>query len=65
MAEWQKIRSFGLDILIRWESLVGPGIKRLAQQRSREMTKDRKWEINLLRIRKFYLNRKLLQMQNW
>ena len=34
MVEWQKIRSFGLDILVWWESIVNPGIKKLAQHRN-------------------------------
>ena len=56
---WQNIKSFGLDVLVWWENIVKPGIKKLAQKRSREMSKQMKGELNLLRLRQIYLNRKL------
>ena len=65
MIGWKNIRSFGLDILIWWENIVKPGVKKLAQQRSREMTKLMRWQLNLLRLRQTYLNRKLSLGQLW
>ena len=65
MQSWQSVRSFGLDILIWWEQLVKPGVKKLAQRRSREMKLARKEELNLLRIRQVYLNKKLLVGETW
>jgi hypothetical protein len=59
MVGWKNIQSFGLDILVWWENIVKPGVNKLAQQRSREMTKLRRWQLNLLRLRQTYLNRKL------
>jgi hypothetical protein len=65
MLGWQNIRSFGLDILVWWENIVKPGIKKLAQQRGREITKQTRSELNLLRLRQTYLNRKLFLGQSW
>ena len=65
MIGWQHIKSFGLDILVWWENIVKPGVKKLAQQRSREMTKQMRWELNLLRLRQTYLNRKLSLGHTW
>ena len=42
-----------------------PGIKKLAQQRGREITKLTRSELNLLRLRQTYLNRKLILGQTW
>ena len=65
MTIWQNVRSFGLPVLPWWESLVKPGIKKLAQKRSRELNKLSKEEFNLLRLRQGYLNRKLLKGETW
>ena len=60
MTTWQNIRSFGLQVLPWWENIVKPGIKKLAQKRSREIMRTRKEELNLLRLRQIYLNRKIV-----
>ena len=60
MTGWQHVRSFGLDVLSWWENLVKPGVRKLAQQRSREMFRNRQEELNLLRLRQSYLNRKIM-----
>ena len=65
MVGWQRIRSFGLDVLVWWEYVVKPGVKKLAQSRSRELTKESREELNLLRLRQGYLNRKLTQGETW
>ena len=65
MEGWQNIRSFGMDVLVWWENIVKPGVKKLAQQRGREMTKLSREELNLFRLRQGYLNRKLLLGQFW
>ena len=62
---WQNIKSFGLDVLVWWENIVKPGIKKLAQKRSREMSKQMKGELNLFRLRQIYLNRKLSLGETW
>ena len=42
MLGWQAVRSYGLDTLLWWEQLVKPGVKKLAQKRARELSRDRK-----------------------
>ena len=65
MESWQQFKAFGLDILPWWEHLVKPGIKRLAQNRSKEISKERKEQSNLLRLRQVYLNRKIGLGELW
>ena len=65
MACWNDVRSFGLDILQWWEQLVKPGVKKFAQKRARELSKELKEELNLLRLRQAYLNRKLMHGETW
>ena len=60
---WQRVRSFGLPVLPWWENLVKPGVKKL--KRSRELNKLSKEELNLLRLRQMYLNRKLVMGESW
>ena len=62
---WINIKSFGLDVLVWWENIVKPGIKKLAQTRSREISKQVKGELNLFRLRQIYLNRKLSLGELW
>ena len=59
MVGWQQIRSFGLDTLQWWEVIVKPGIKKLALSRAKELSKDKKEELNLLLVRQAYLNKKV------
>ena len=65
MLSWQRVRGFQdeeskqLGVLFWWESLVKPGIRKLAIQRSKEMNIARKEELNLLQLRQVYLTRKL------
>ena len=65
MAGWQRVKSFGLPVLPWWENIVKPGVKKLAQRRSREMSKGKYEELNLLRLRQIYLNRKLMLGETW
>ena len=65
METWQSVRSFGLDVLTWWEHLVKPGIKKLAQHRSRELSRVSKEELNLFRLRQGYLNRKIMNGETW
>ena len=65
MSMWQNVRSFGLDVLTWWENLVKPGIKKLALKRSRDLNKINKEELNLLRLRQGYLNRKIVMGETW
>ena len=65
METWQSVRSFGLDVLTWWENLVKPGIKKLAQYRSRELNRLSKEELNLFRLRQGYLNSKIMMGETW
>ena len=65
MQGWEAVRSYGLDTLVWWEHVVKPGVKKLAQRRARTMTRESKEELNLLRLRQGYLNRKLSQGEFW
>ena len=60
MLDWQEIKQLGLEVLLWWESVVKPGIKKLAIQRSKELNKEKKGELNILLIRQAYLGKKLL-----
>ena len=65
METWQSVRSFGLDVLTWWENLVKPGIKKLAQHRSRELNRLSKEKLNLIRSRQGYLNSKIMMGETW
>ena len=59
VSDWQEVHELGLDIVTWWEVLVKPGIKKLAIQRSKELNRERKGELNLLLLRQAYLTRLL------
>ena len=65
MVSWQRVRKFNdgssnqLGILNWWEMLVKPGIRKLAQQRSKEINIARREELNLLLLRQSYLTWKV------
>ena len=61
MADWKEIRDLGLDILVWWELIVKPGIKKLAIQRSKEINREKRGQLNLLLLRQSYLARKLME----
>ena len=55
MTGWLEVRELGLDVIPWWENMVKPGIKKLAIQRSKEINKEKRLEINLLLLRQAYL----------
>ena len=59
MMSWQRVREFqgkhDLGILQWWELLVKPGIRQIGIQRSKEMSKEKREEFNLLLLRQRYL----------
>ena len=61
MAEWQEVRSHGVDILIWWEKLVKPGIRKIALARGKELKKERRGHLNFLLVRQAYLTMKIQQ----
>ena len=44
-----------------WELIVKPGIKKLAIQRSKEINREKRGQLNLLLLRQSYLARKLME----
>ena len=63
MLDWQEVNDLGLDILSWWEIMVKPGIKKLAIQRSKELNREKRGELNLLLLRQAYLIRQLQKGQ--
>ena len=61
MADWKEIKDLGLEVLQWWELVVKPGIKKLAIQRSKELNRDKRGQLNLLLIQQAYLGSKLQQ----
>ena len=61
MAEWQEVRSHGVDTLIWWEKLVKPGIRKIALARGKELKKERRGHLNFLLVRQAYLTMKIQQ----
>ena len=59
MADWKEIKDLGLEVLQWWELVVKPGIKKLAMQRSKELNRESRGQLNLLLIQQAYLARKL------
>ena len=59
MKNWKQIREHGLDVITWWEIIVKPGLKRLALERSKELCKEQRGELNLLLIQQAYLVNKV------
>ena len=59
MGKWYELRKQGLDILTWWEIVVKPGIRSIAQKRSREVKEERQGQLNLYLIKQAYYVRKL------
>ena len=59
MLLWQKVKERGLSILPWWEILVKPGIRRLAINRSKEINKKKRAELNCLLLKQSYFTKEL------
>jgi hypothetical protein len=59
MVGWMQVKDRGLAILPWWEIIVKPGIRRLAINRSKEIKKQKRSELNCLMMKQGYLNREL------
>ena len=57
----------GLPVMSWWEIIVKPGVKKIAMNRSKEINRERKGELNLLLLRQAYLIKKIQHsnMQAW
>ena len=56
--EWLSVKN-SLGIMIWWEELVKPGIRKLLIERGKEINREKRGKLNLLLIRQAYLVRKL------
>ena len=66
MKGWEKVRNFQgeeTETLIWWEMLVNSGIRKIGIERSKEINKEKKEELNLLLLRQVYLVRKIQRGQ--
>ena len=61
MTDWKEVKDLGIDVLMWWEIVVKPGVKKLAMQRSKELNWQKRGEINLLLIQQAYLAKKLME----
>ena len=59
MTVWLDIKNQGVDVLLWWEKLVKPGIKKLALERGKELKKERRSHLNLLLVKQAYLTMKI------
>ena len=59
MKEWVEARGFGVSVLTWWEVLIKPGIKKLAIERGKELSRERSSLLNLLMMRQSFLTRKV------
>ena len=65
MKEWREVKNQGVDILVWWEKLVKPGIRRLAITRGKEINRERRKYLNLLLVRQAYLVAKIQRGILW
>ena len=59
MVEWNNVKEGGVDILLWWDLLVKPGVKKLLINRGKEIKQERLGALNLLLLRQSYLVRKV------
>ena len=67
MGEWEEVLKEGLPVMSWWEMIVKPGVRKIAMDRSKELNRDRRAELNLLLLRQAYLLRKIQHssMYSW
>ena len=63
MSRWNQAKEGGLELMVWWEVLVKPGIKKLAMERGKEMNKERRGMLNLLLLQQSYHARKVYSGQ--
>ena len=59
MQEWDEVREQGLPVLLWWEMIVKPGIRKLAMVRSKQINQEKRSNLNLLLLRQSYLMKKI------
>ena len=63
MVDWQLVRERGLSVLLWWELVVKPGIRKIAMERNKEINKIRRSRLNFLLL-KLSFHTKELQAGN-
>ena len=58
-AGWQQVKERGLAILAWWEIVVKPGVRRLAINRSKELNKQRRSQLNCLLLKQSFFTKEL------
>ena len=56
---WEEILKNGLDILTWWELVIKPGVKEIAVERTKEINRDKKGELNMYLVKQAYLVKRL------
>ena len=59
MQEWNEVREQGLPVLLWWEIIVKPGIRKLAMVRTKQINQGKRSSLNLLLLRQSYLMKKI------
>ena len=59
MQEWLLVKESGVEVMLWWEELVKKGVRKIALERGKEMTFERRGSLNLLFLRQSYLGRRL------
>jgi hypothetical protein len=59
LREWNMIRELGVDVLVWWELLLKPGMRKLLIECGKEIKQERLGFLNLLQLRQSYLVRKI------
>ena len=59
MQEWNKVREQGLRVLLWWEIIFKPGIRKLAMVRTKQINQGKRSSLNLLLLRQSYLMKKI------
>ena len=57
--EWSSVKDLGVDVMLWWEQMVKPGIKKLLIERGKEIKQERSGVLNLLMLRQSYLVNKI------
>ena len=60
MIGWKEVKERGLPLMSWWEVVVKPGIRRLAINRSKEINRERRSELNCLLLKQSYYSRELM-----
>ena len=57
--KWEEFRREGLSVISWWEMIVKPGVRKITMDRSKELNRERRGELNLLILRQAYQIKKI------